>query len=230
MDTYDTLSGTRIAVDVGKEMAQEGKELKGVRLDSGDIASLSKEVRDVLQKEGFEKTTIFASGGFDEYKIKRVLDRGGDIDSFGVGTKMGVSADAPYFDMAYKMVQYAGRPVLKLSPGKLTLASDKQVFRFTKTKGKLQRDVIGLRDDSLKEGEPLLKKVMSGGEITTKLPSLPEIQKSFLDEFSLLDKKHKSIDKEGKEYPVGLSTRLNSLQDQVVRKLKTEENQELEES
>jgi len=217
VDTYDTLSGTKIAAEVGKEMACMGKELKGVRLDSGDIARLSKEVRGILRKEGFADATIFASGGFDEYKIKRVLDQGGDIDSFGVGTKMGVSADAPYFDMAYKMVQYAGRPVLKLSPGKMTLASDKQVFRFTTTKGKLKRDVIGLRDDILTEGEPLLKKVMDEGEITAELPSLSQIQKCFLDEFSHLDERYKSIYKEGKEYPVGLSPRLKSLQDQVVR-------------
>ena len=230
VDTYDTLSGTRIAAEVGKEMAHEGMELKGVRLDSGDIARLSKEVRGILREEGFAEATIFASGGFDEYKIKRVLDKGGDVDSFGVGTKMGVSADAPYFDMAYKMVQYAGRPVLKLSPGKMTLASDKQVFRFTTTKGKLKKDVIGLRDDILTEGEPLLKKVMGNGEIITELPSLSQIQKSFLDEFSLLDKKNKSIDKEGKEYPVGLSLRLKSLQDQVVQRLKTGESHEPGES
>jgi nicotinate phosphoribosyltransferase len=230
VDTYDTLSGTRIAAEVGKEMALEGMELKGVRLDSGDIAYLSKEVRDILRKEGFAETTIFASGGFDEYKIKRVLDKGGDIDSFGVGTKMGVSADAPYFDMAYKMVQYAGRPVLKLSPGKVTLVADKQVFRFTTTKGMLQRDVIGLRDDILAEGQPLLKKVMSKGEITAELPSLSQIQNSFLDEFSLLDKKYKSIDKEGKEYPISLSPRLETLQSELVRKLKTGESDELEES
>jgi nicotinate phosphoribosyltransferase len=229
VDTYDTLSGTRIAAEVGKEMALDGMELKGVRLDSGDIARLSKDVRGILRKEGFTETTIFASGGFDEYKIKRVLDQGGDIDSFGVGTKMGVSADAPYFDMAYKMVQYAGRPVLKLSPGKMTLASDKQVFRFTTTKGKLEKDVIGLRDDILEEGEPLLKKVMGNGEIIEEFPSLSQIQTSFLDEFSLLDKKYKAIDKEGKEYPVSLSPRLKSLQDQVVRKLESGESNELEE-
>ncbi|NIO49469.1 MAG: nicotinate phosphoribosyltransferase [Candidatus Aminicenantes bacterium] len=230
VDTYDTLSGTRIAAEVGKEMALEGMEIKGVRLDSGDIARLSKEVRGILRKEGFAETTIFASGGFDEYKIKSVLDRGGDIDSFGVGTKMGVSADAPYFDMAYKMVQYAGRPVLKLSPEKMTLASDKQVFRFTTTKGKLLSDVIGLRDDILEEGEPLLKKVMSSGEITAELPSLSQIQESFLDEFSLLDKRYKSIEKQGKEYPVGLSPRLKSLQDQIIRRLKTRESHKLGES
>jgi nicotinate phosphoribosyltransferase len=230
VDTYDTLSGTRVAAEVGKEIALEGKELKGVRLDSGDIARLSKEARDVLRKEGFEKATIFASGGFDEYKIKRVLDKGGDVDSFGVGTKMGVSADAPYFDMAYKMVRYAGRPVIKLSPGKLTLASDKQVFRFKNPKGKLKGDVIGLRDDILEEGEPLLEKVMSAGEIIAELPSLSQIQKSFFEEFSLLHERHKPIDKEGKEYPVDISPRLESLQARVVRELKTREGNEEEDS
>jgi nicotinate phosphoribosyltransferase len=230
VDTYDTLSGTRLAAKVGKEMARQGKELKGVRLDSGDIARLSQEARDVLRQEGFEKAIIFASGAFDEYKIKRVLDQGGDVDSFGVGTKMGVSADAPYFDMAYKMVEHSGRPVLKLSPGKITLASAKQVFRFIASNGKLERDVIGLRDDNLKEGEPLLKEVMAGGEKKAGLPSLSQIQNCFLDEFSCLDEKYKSIDKEGKEYAVGLSSRLKSLQDEVVGKLKTGEGHEAEES
>lgn len=230
VDTYDTISGAKIAAEVGKEMAREGKKLKGVRLDSGDMARLSREVKNMLRKAGLEKATIFASGGFDEYKIKKVLDQGGDIDSFGVGTKMGVSADAPYFDMAYKMVQYAGRPVLKLSPGKTTLASGKQVFRFTTSKGKLRRDVIGLRDDNLRGGEPLLKKVMSKGKITASLPSLPQIQKRFLDEFSKLDEKYKSIDEEGRKYPVGLSVRLKSLQAQLVQRLKNGKSHELGES
>jgi nicotinate phosphoribosyltransferase len=230
VDTYDTLSGTRLAAKVGKEMARQGKELKGVRLDSGDIARLSQEARDVLRQEGFEKAIIFASGAFDEYKIKRVLNQGGDVDSFGVGTKMGVSADAPYFDMAYKMVEHSGRPVLKLSPGKITLASAKQVFRFIASNGKLERDVIGLRDDNLKEGEPLLKEVMAGGEKKAGLPSLSQIQNCFLDEFSCLDEKYKFIDKEGKEYAVGLSSRLKSLQDEVVGKLKAGEGHEAEES
>ena len=221
VDTYDTLSGAKIAAEVGKEMSREGKKLKGLRLDSGDFARLSREVRDVLRNAGLGKTEIFASGGFDEYKIQRVLGQGGDIDSFGVGTKMGVSADAPYFDMAYKMVEYDGRPVLKLSPGKITLASKKQVFRFSTSKGKLKKDVIGLRDDNLKNGEPLLKKIMSKGRTLGRLPSLSQIQKRFLKEFSHLDREYKSIDKAVREFPVGLSPRLKSLQARVVRKLKT---------
>jgi len=220
VDTYDTLAGTRIAADLGKEMAQAGKMLKGLRLDSGDIASLSRDVRKLLRGAGLDKVTIFASGGFDEYKIRKVLGEGGDIDSFGVGTKMGVSADAPYLDMAYKLVQYGGRPVLKLSPGKATLASEKQVFRFSTSGGKLRQDIIGLRDDDIEGSEALLEKVMSKGKANAKQPLLPQIQKRFLEEFFRLDEKYRSLDKTEEEYPVELSPRLEELQSRLVRQLK----------
>ncbi len=223
IDTYDTLSGAKKAVEAAKEMAQEGVNLKGVRLDSGDMAQLSKEVRKILKKDGLGKTIIFASGGFDEFKIKKVLEEGGDIDSFGVGTKMGVSADAPYLDMAYKLVKYDGHPVLKLSPGKQTLAADKQVFRFTTSEGKLKKDIIALREERLKGGEPLLKRVMRGGKIVKRSPSLSRIQRIFRDEFSKLDERFKSIEKKKCEYPVLLSPKLKSLQSQVIKKYKRKE-------
>jgi len=224
VDTYDTLAGTINAASVGKEMAQKGEILKGVRLDSGDIARLSKRVRSILKNSGLRQATIFASGGFDEYEIQKVLSFGGDIDSFGVGTKMGVSADAPYLDMAYKMVKYAGRPVMKLSPGKATLVSDKQIFRYTTPQGKLRRDVIGLRDDELKGGEPLLQEVMVGGKIRSKIPTLPQIQKRFRDEFSKLPERYKLLlAKKGEEYPVSVSPCLLKLQAEVIRRVKEKE-------
>jgi len=173
VDTYDTPSGIRKAVAVGRELAQKGKTLKGIRLDSGDIAALSMEARRLLREAGLEKTGILASGAFDEYKIREVLAEGGDIDSFGVGTKMGVSADAPYMDMAYKLVEYAGRPVLKLSPGKATLVSRKQVFRLTGPGGRLKGDILGLREESFPEGEPLLRRVMTGGKSWAPLQPCP---------------------------------------------------------
>jgi len=104
---------------------------------------------------------IFASGAFDEYKIADVLARGAEIDGFGVGTEMGVSADAPYTDMAYKLVQYDGRPVLKLSSGKKTLVGEKQVF-WNVRDGKRVGDLIGLREER-QEGEAALAQVMKGG-------------------------------------------------------------------
>ncbi len=227
VDTYDTLVGTAKAAKIGEEMAQKGEKLKGLRLDSGDIARLSKKVRTVLRKSGLKETIIFASGGFDEYKIQKVLQQGGDVDSFGVGTKMGVSADAPYFDMAYKLVKYSGRPVMKLSPEKITLPSEKQVFRTTTPKGKLKRDSIALRDDKLKQGKPLLKKVMTKGKIKIKLPPLPQIQKTFLDEFAVLDKKYKVLEEAGVEYPVSLSPRLRTLRSRMIRRIEKDELRDL---
>lgn len=223
VDTYDTVSGTVKAAEVGKEMALKGQKLKGVRLDSGDIALLSRKVRKILNRTGLRETTIFASGAFDEYKIQRILDQAGDIDSFGVGTKMGVSADAPYLDMAYKLVKYAGRPVLKLSPEKITLASEKQIFRFTTSKGKLKRDIIGLREDKLEGGEPLLNRVMTRGKVISEFSDLFRIQKIFLDEFSKLDFKLKSLEKKETEHRVSLSPRLKSLQSRIVNTLKAKE-------
>ncbi len=230
VDTYDTLRGAKAAAQTGKEMAQKGKKLKGVRLDSGNIALLSRRVREILRKEGLSEATIFASGGFDEHKIEKVLRQGGDIDSFGVGTKMGVSADAPYFDMAYKMVRYSGRPVLKLSPDKATLASEKQVFRFKTAKGRLKKDIIGLRDERFEGSELLLERVMSKGKITANPLSLPQIQERFLEEFSSLDDKYKSLDGGEREYPVSLSPRLKSLQARLIRRIESREHEELGES
>lgn len=222
LDTYDTDCGALKAAQIGKEMAERGESLKGVRLDSGDIAGLSKKVRQALVQAGLGDATIFASGALDEDGIRRIVRRGGDIDAFGIGTKMGVSADAPYLDIAYKMVEYAQRPVLKLSPGKTTWAGRKQVFRFPTPAGKLKKDVIGLRDDRL-PGEPLLQKVMSRGKIASRMPSLPEIKKRFLDEFAKLEERYKAIEGRGPFFPVSFSPRLRRLQAKAVRTVKRRE-------
>ncbi len=226
VDTYDTIQGAIKAAEVGKEMAKKGQRLKAVRLDSGDMAKLSQKVRKILKDSGLHDATIFASGGFDEYKIQKVFDQGADIDSFGVGTKMGVSADAPYLDMAYKLVKFDGRPVLKLSPGKMTLPSEKQIFRFFNPDGKMERDIIGLRDDQFRKGAPLLEKVMDNGKIISQSLTLPQIQGRFLEEFSKLDDKYKAIKGKDEIFPVDLSPRLKSLQEEVIQKVKKEELKE----
>jgi len=223
VDTYDTLQGTKKAVEVGKEMAARGEKLKGIRLDSGDMTALSRKARKILDEGGLEDTQIFASGAFDEYKIKKLLDEGAVIDSFGVGTKMGVSADAPYLDMAYKLVQYDGRPVLKLSQEKTSLAAEKQIFRYREASGRMKRDVIGLRDDAFPNTEPLLERVMDKGEILSPAPPLHQIREAFLDEFTHLDDRYKSIDDIDKKYPVSLSPRLIKLQSEVIRRIKERE-------
>jgi nicotinate phosphoribosyltransferase len=222
IDTYDTLAGARKAADVGKEMAARGESLRGVRLDSGDIPSLSRKVRQILVQAGLGQATIFASGAFDETRIGQVIRRGADVDAFGVGTKVGVSADAPYLDMAYKMVDLSGRPVLKLSPGKISLGGKKQVFRASGPAGKIKKDIIGLREEKL-PGEPLLQRVMSRGKAVGRHPALPEIQRVFFDEFKRLDEKYKRLDGRGPHFPVSLSPRLRRLQARTVRTVRQQE-------
>jgi nicotinate phosphoribosyltransferase len=173
IDTYDTLVAARKAVTVAREMEARGERLAGVRLDSGDILSLSKEVRRVLDDAGLDYVKIFVSGGLDEETVDELLEAGAPIDAFGVGTRMNVSADAPYMDMAYKIVAYAGRNVLKLSAGKATWTGPKQIYRFRGRDARFAGDVLALRDEPAPAGaEPLLRTVMAAGQVVAPLPSL----------------------------------------------------------
>lgn len=216
IDTYDTVTGAEKAAQVAREMAQNGRKLKGVRLDSGDMTRLSKQVRELMDKSGFENVKIFASGGFDEFKIADSLANGAEIDAFGVGTKMGVSADGPYTDIAYKLVQYNGRPVLKLSSGKKTLVAEKQVVRI-KDGQRLEKDIIGLRGVKM-EGETLLKPAMKNGERLQPPESLDDIRQRFEDEFSRLGDDVKAI-KNPAPFAVEISPDLEKLQNQVVHRV-----------
>ena len=220
IDTYENMSGARNAAQIAREMAARGHSLKGVRLDSGDMAEISKKVKAFFDAEGLKEISIFASGGFDEFKIAQVLKEGAKIDAFGVGTKMGVSADAPYTDMAYKLVKYDERPVLKLSAGKKTLVDEKQVFR-EKRDGKLIKDVISLRREK-GSGEPLLKPIMRHGERSEPPDTLEAIRTRFREEFEQLDDCHKAITNP-KPFPVELSGGLQKLQEEVVHEVKEKE-------
>jgi len=222
IDTYDNAAGARKAAQVAKEMEARGERLQYVRLDSGDIAAISKEVRKILDDNGLEYVKILASGGFDEYKMAKVLDAGGKVDSFAVGTKMGVSADAPYFDCAYKLVKYGGRPVMKLSSGKVTLVDQKQIHRHYDGKGRLLRDTIALREEAMPEAAPLLQQFMAGGRVTRKLPTLPESRDFFHSQFALLPEPYKALE-EPAQYPVDLSPGLQDLQARVEREIQQRE-------
>ncbi len=222
IDTYDNLAGARNAVKVAKEMEARGERLAYVRLDSGDMAAISKEVRKILDNNGLVYVRILASGGFDEHKIAKLLAAGARIDSFAVGTKMGVSADAPYFDIAYKLVKYAGRPVMKLSTGKVTLVDKKQVYRYYDDQGNLLRDVIALRDEDLAGARPLLKPVMRQGRIVQPLPSLNDSREHFQAQFTHLPEPYKALENPP-AYPVELSPGLKDLQSRVETKLRQRE-------
>jgi nicotinate phosphoribosyltransferase len=156
VDTYETLNGVRTAIEVIRELGLT--EHLGVRLDSGDLEALSRQARRVLDDAGLPHVRIFASGGLDEIDVDRLVRVGAPIDAFGVGTRVGVSADAPYVDSVYKLVEYDERPVLKLSAAKATAPGRKQVFRGP------DGDVVALRNEPVPDGgEPLLVPVMTGG-------------------------------------------------------------------
>jgi nicotinate phosphoribosyltransferase len=161
VDTFDTLNGVRTAIEVIEELGLAASESLGIRLDSGDLDELSRASRKLLDEAGLQRVRIFASGGLDEVEVDRLVRGGAPIDAFGIGTRMGVSADAPSLDSAYKLVEYDGRPILKLSAQKVTEPGRKQVFRGP------DGDVVGLRDEAVPEDhEPLLVPVMSGGQRT----------------------------------------------------------------
>jgi nicotinate phosphoribosyltransferase len=159
VDTYDTLNGVRTAIDVIRVLGLSNN--LGVRLDSGDLGELAGQTRKILDEAGLPHVRIFASGGLDELEVHRLVQDGAPIDAFGIGTRMGVSADAPSLDSAYKLVEYDGRPMIKLSSQKVTAPGRKQVFRGP------DGDTLGLREEPLPPNtEPLLVPVMSDGKRT----------------------------------------------------------------
>jgi nicotinate phosphoribosyltransferase len=218
IDTYDTVAGAHKAVEIAREMAAAGKRLRGVRIDSGDLASLAREVRSVLDQAGFPDVKIVGSGGLDEYKLQELSEAKVPYDSYGVGTKMGVSGDAPWFDIAYKLVEYNGRSVLKLSTGKISWPGKKQVFRFADESGRWAKDIIALRRENLAGGLPLLKNFMAKGKVQQSYPPLKEIRESFLQEFARLPDKFKAL-RDPTMYSVELSPQLAALKNEMEREV-----------
>jgi nicotinate phosphoribosyltransferase len=160
IDTYDTVEGAWRAARVARELAREGITIAGVRLDSGDLAALSVQVRRVFDDAGLPDVQILASGDLDEHRIAALLAAGAPIDAFGVGTQLGTSADAPALGAVYKLVEDADGPKMKLASGKVTLPGRKQVWRLA------DRDVVSLHDEEVPRGRPLLVQVMSKGRRT----------------------------------------------------------------
>lgn len=189
IDTYDTTLAAKKVV----ELAKEGVPVIGVRIDSGDIVELSKEVRKILDQAGLKEVRIVVSGGADEYEIKRWLEEGAPIDAFGVGTKFITSADAPYLDIAYKLVEYEGKPKYKLSPGKKTFPYKRQVYRHYEN-GKFSYDEV-VRYEKEKEGEKLVEKIVENGRLVKALPSLKEIREVLMEELQRLPEELKDIEK-----------------------------------
>ena len=203
VDTYDTVEGIKHAIETAKYLMDKGYKLKGIRLDSGDLVELSFIARNLLDSAGLKDAKIIASGGLDEFEIKKILDKNAPIDGFGVGTKVGTSADSPYIDFVYKLVEVNGKPVMKKSPGKKMYPGKKQVFR------KEGEDVVALWEEKM-NGTPLLEEFMKNGKVVKKEKSLKELRERFLEEFKKFPEEMKYIDKTF-AYPVKISEELEKL-------------------
>ncbi|MFF5761080.1 nicotinate phosphoribosyltransferase [Streptomyces tanashiensis] len=204
VDTYDTDRGVAAAARVLSDL-RLGPGC-GIRLDSGDLGALARRARTALDAAGLRDVRIIASGGLDEYAVAALVRDGVPIDVFAVGTKVGTAADAPYLDAVYKLVEYDGRPVMKLSSAKVTTPAPKQVFR-----GPGLGDVIGLANEEPPEdSEPLLRTVMRGGLRTEPPDTLAAARARFEADVAVLPEAARRI--EGPVPPVPLvSTRLSAL-------------------
>ena len=214
LDTYDTVNGARIAVEVALEMEAKGKRLTAIRLDSGDLDYLSRQVRQILDDAGLDYVRVLVSGGLDEYEIERLVTGGAPIDMFGVGTRVGVSGDAPWCDLVYKMVCYDGRPVMKLSGGKESLPGEKQVFRLYEADGTMLKDVIGLAQEPGVEGQPLLVDAMTAGTLLTSREPINETRQRVADGLASLNADYRRL-RQPARYPVSVSTAVEELTQQT---------------
>ena len=206
VDTYDTLrSGVPNAIRVFDELRAAGHEPKGIRLDSGDLAYLSKRARKMLDDAGYPNAIICASGDLDEYLINSLKNQGAKIDLWGVGTKLITSADMPALGGVYKLsALYPADggmvPKIKLSDNsdKITNPAFKDVYRiYDKKTGKAEADLIVVRGETIDESKPLTifhpketwkrttftdyrirpltEQVLRGGELVRPLPKLADI-------------------------------------------------------
>ena len=207
IDTFDTLEGARAAASVARELEQENVKIRAVRLDSGDLRTLSIEVRQILDEAGLPDIQIFASGDLDEYRIARLLDGGAPIDAFGVGTQLVTSADVPALSVAYKLVEDQTGPKFKLSTDKRSYPWAKQVYRFSD--GDFYSKDVVVRETEKSEGQPLLEHVMKSGARSVESDSLSELQERCRSSVARLPESLLSLGPADDRYPVELHPALS---------------------
>lgn len=228
VDTYDTRKGIEAAIKVGLDLKKQGHKLLGIRLDSGDLVVLSKMARKMLDEANLKEVGIFGSGNLDEYKIAELLKKGAIIDSFGVGTKMGVSEDAPFIDAIYKISEVMDGegnflPTMKLSEKKTTFPGRKQVYRIRDSRGKFLKDILALEGEKVKR-QPLLNQVVRKGKIIYNKPALSQIRNYARDNLAVLSAKYRRLIKPD-TYPVIISPGLKKLTRDLTSEIKKRQNQ-----
>jgi nicotinate phosphoribosyltransferase len=218
VDTYDTLEGVRRVIRLARELGP-AFDVGAIRLDSGDLAQLAIAARRILDDAGLSRVRIVASGGLDEYEIERILGLGAPIDSFGVGTAMGVSADAPALDIVYKLTEYAGEGRIKLSPDKPILPGRKQIFRQSEDRVAI-RDVIASVDEE-HPGRPLLAPVMQRGRrVRENVLTLDEARTHAAEEVRALPQRLRELAPADPPYPVEVSEELLARQASIAAALR----------
>ncbi|MGZ3273900.1 MAG: nicotinate phosphoribosyltransferase [Caulobacteraceae bacterium] len=212
IDTYDTLAAAREVVRLALKLREAGIEIEGVRIDSGDLISLSRGVRAIFDQGGLQDVTIFASGGLDEDDLARFIRAKAPIDGYGLGTSLTTSSDAPALDCAYKLEEYAGVARRKRSPGKATWPGRKQVWRRYDADGAMTGDLLGL-EGGKHDGEPLLHPVMIGGRRLAG-PSLAEARAHAAASLARLPVRLRDLE-QAAPYPIEIGEDLLRLTEQV---------------
>ena len=246
VDTYDTLrSGVPNAIKVFRELKQAGYRPKGIRLDSGDLAYLSKKARKMLDEAGFPEAIICVSGDLDERSISSLLQQGAKIDSWGVGTRLITSEDMPALGGVYKLsavIEKDGKvtPKIKLSDNtaKITNPAFKSLYRlYDKENGMAIADLITLKDEKLDDTKPLTlfhpvetwkthevenfrleelqHTIVKNGELVYKFPSLLEIQSYSKRQLSKFWEEYLRLDVPHL-YKVDLSKKLHTLKIKMI--------------
>jgi nicotinate phosphoribosyltransferase len=208
IDTYDTEAAAHKVVALAPRLKETGIRIKGVRIDSGDLADHARRVRRILDDGGLAEATIFASGDLDEYALRDMLAAGAPVDGFGIGTRLDTSSDMPYLDCAYKLQEYAGRPRRKRSEGKQTWPGRKQVYRRYDGEGRMAGDVVTAEGDA-QPGEPLLVPAMRGGK-RLAAPSLEQARERAAENLARLPEPLRRLDGPY-DYPVEISAALHRL-------------------
>ena len=221
IDTYDVLEGAKKAIETAPGM-------RGVRIDSGDIVELSKQVRKMLDDAGLDEAMVFASGDLDEYRIADLVRKGARVEGFGVGTALVTSKDDPALGGVYKLiaVQKNGewQPRIKLSTEKATYPGFKEVYRIRTGPGdEFSHDVLAAQEETAPHGgEPLLETVMEGGRIVADLPELEDIRETAQRQLQSLPKRYHRLE-EADTYPIEVTELLEEKYRSLAEELRGDE-------
>lgn len=214
IDTYDTEEGAKRVLEVTDELERENIQVKGVRLDSGDLADHARKVRRILDDGQRQDVKILASGGLDEYEIRALIDAGAPIDGYGVGTSLTTCAETPYLDCAYKLSEFNGQPRRKRSEGKATWPGRRQIYR--RGDKHIEGDTIGLAGEEL-AGQPLLEKAMADGKRLNDEEPIDAARERVQRQLTHLPDRLKRLHNPS-EYPVDISASLRALAEEADRR------------